>query len=87
MLRLTDIKLHLNHEEKALAKADLATLGKDAEPLKTLNVYKRRYDARDEKEIQLSSTTDGDVSEGNRLVEKYTKKTESSPTPGRAKQL
>ena len=33
MLRLTDIKLPLNHDEQALEKAVLATLGIDAEQL------------------------------------------------------
>ena len=81
MLRLTDIKLPLNHDEQALEKAVLATLGIDAEQLNTINVFKRGYDARNNKDIQLIYTLDVDVSNEGSLLEKFKKQTHVRPTP------
>ena len=81
MLRLTDIKLPLNHDEQALEKAVLATLGIDAEQLNTINVFKRGYDARNNKDIQLIYTLDVDVSNEDSLLEKFKKQTHVRPTP------
>ncbi len=46
MLRLTDLKLPLDHSESALAEAILARLGIDADALTGYRVAKRSYDAR-----------------------------------------
>ncbi|SHG40660.1 hypothetical protein SAMN05216361_2126 [Marisediminitalea aggregata] len=81
MLRLTDIKLPLNHDEQALEKAVLATLGIDAEQLNAINVFKRGYDARNNKDIQLIYTLDVDVSNEGSLLEKFKKQTHVRPTP------
>ncbi len=81
MLRLTDIKLPLNHDEQALEKAVLATLGIDAEQLNAINVFKRGYDARNNKDIQLIYTLDVDVSNEDSLLEKFKKQTHVRPTP------
>ena len=81
MLRLTDIKLPLNHDEHALEKAVLATLGIDAEQLNAINVFKRGYDARNNKDIQLIYTLDVDVSNEGNLLEKFKKQTHVRPTP------
>ena len=81
MLRLTDIKLPLNHDEQALEKAVLATLGIDAEQLNAINVFKRGYDARNNKDIQLIYTLDVDVSNEDSLLEKFIKQTHVRPTP------
>ena len=81
MLRLTDIKLPLNHDEHALEKAVLATLGIDAEQMNTINVFKRGYDARNNKDIQLIYTLDVDVSNEGSLLEKFKKQTHVRPTP------
>ena len=81
MLRLTDIKLPLNHDEQALEKAVLATLGIDAEQLNTIKVFKRGYDARNNKDIQLIYTLDVDVSNEDSLLEKFKKQTHVRPTP------
>ena len=53
MLRLTDIKLPLNHDESALSEAILAKLGIAADQLTEISVFKRGYDARNNKDIQL----------------------------------
>ena len=81
MLRLTDIKLPLNHDEQALERAVLATLGIDAEQLNAINVFKRGYDARNNKDIQLIYTLDVDVSNEDSLLEKFKKQTHVRPTP------
>ena len=81
MLRLTDIKLPLNHDEQALEKAVLATLGIDAEQLNAIKVFKRGYDARNNKDIQLIYTLDVDVSNEDSLLEKFKKQTHVRPTP------
>ena len=81
MLRLTDIKLPLNHDEQALEKAVLATLGIDAEQLNAIKVFKRGYDARNNKDIQLIYTLDVDVTNEDSLLEKFKKQTHVRPTP------
>ena len=81
MLRLTDIKLPLNHDEQALERAVLATLGIDAEQLNAINVFKRGYDARNNKDIQLIYTLDVDVTNEDSLLEKFKKQTHVRPTP------
>lgn len=81
MLRLTDIKLPLNHDEHALEKAVLATLGIDAEQLNAVNIFKRGYDARNNKDIQLIYTLDVDVTNEDSLLEKFKKHTHVRPTP------
>ena len=53
MLRLTDLKLPLDHDEAALAAAILARLGITAEELTSYSVAKRSYDARKRTAIAL----------------------------------
>ncbi|TPV60776.1 NAD(P)/FAD-dependent oxidoreductase [Aestuariibacter sp. GS-14] len=81
MLRLTDIKLPLNHEEQAIEAAVLATLGINADQLNAINIFKRGYDARNNKDIQLIYTLDVDVSNEKALLEKFKKQTHVRPTP------
>ncbi|MCP4421596.1 MAG: hypothetical protein GY805_33710, partial [Chloroflexi bacterium] len=66
---------------QALEKAVLATLGIDAEQLNAINVFKRGYDARNNKDIQLIYTLDVDVSNEDSLLEKFKKQTHVRPTP------
>ena len=58
MLRLTDIKLPLDHPESALAEAVLARLGIGAGDLTAVHVAKRSYDARRRGAIVLIYTLD-----------------------------
>jgi uncharacterized FAD-dependent dehydrogenase len=53
MLRLSEIKLPLNHTESDLPKAILRALNISAEELLSVNIYKRSYDARKKGNIQL----------------------------------
>ena len=58
MLRLTDIKLHLDHHEPALRDAILARLGIAADELTGYTVAKRSYDARKRGSIVLIYSVD-----------------------------
>ncbi len=53
MLRLSEIKLPLNHTENDLPEAILRTLKISAEELLGFNIYKRSYDARKKGNIML----------------------------------
>ncbi len=58
MLRLTDIKLPLDHADDALAKAICARLGIAADELTTFTIAKRSYDARKRGAIVLIYSVD-----------------------------
>ena len=53
MLRINDIKLPLNHAEEDLALAVIERLGIAAADLKTLDIFKRSYDARNKQKVLL----------------------------------
>jgi hypothetical protein len=61
MLRLTDIKLPLNHDEQALELAILNKLNISKSQLVSFELFKRGYDARNNKNIQLIYTLDVEV--------------------------
>ncbi|KQZ59246.1 MULTISPECIES: NAD(P)/FAD-dependent oxidoreductase [unclassified Lysobacter] len=61
MLRLTDIKLPLDHAESALGEAILARLGIGADELTGYTVAKRSYDARKRGDITLIYSVDVDT--------------------------
>lgn len=58
MLRLTDIKLPLDHDEQALEQAILSKLKITKRDLVSFNMFKRGYDARNNNNIQLIYTLD-----------------------------
>ncbi len=61
MIRLTDIKLPLDHPEGAIASAILTKLGIAASELKGYSVFRRGFDARKPSAIRLIYTLDADV--------------------------
>ncbi len=61
MLRLTVIRLPLDHPEPALRDAVIARLGITAGRLRTLKVFKRGYDARKRSAIVFVYTVDCEV--------------------------
>jgi uncharacterized FAD-dependent dehydrogenase len=61
MIRVTQLKLPLDHESNALPAAICARLGIDAADLRTFTVVRRAYDAR--KRITLVYTLDVDVAD------------------------
>ena len=58
MLRITELRLPLNHEESALRAAVLQRLGVADADLLGLEVFRRGYDARRKSDIQLVYTLD-----------------------------
>jgi uncharacterized protein len=58
MIRITDLRLPLDHPEPALRAAVLARLGLDEAQLGTVTVFRRGYDARKRSAIQLAYTLD-----------------------------
>ena len=63
MLRLSEIKLPLNHTENDLPEAILRTLNISAEELLGFNIYKRSYDARKKGNIMLIYQLDIELSD------------------------
>ena len=71
MLRLTDIKLPLNHDEQALEFAVLDKLNISKSELVSVDMYKRGYDARNNKNIQLIYTLDVEVTDQQQLLSQF----------------
>ena len=63
MLRLTDIKLPLDHEEGELAAAIAHKLGVEIAELRRVSVFKRSYDARNKSNILLIYQVDVELDE------------------------
>ena len=61
MLRITELRLPLDHAEAALRAAVLARLGIPSAALKTFSVFRRAWDARKKTAIVLSYTVDCEV--------------------------
>ncbi|MFC3201582.1 NAD(P)/FAD-dependent oxidoreductase [Alteromonas oceani] len=81
MLRLTDIKLPLDHDDSALAAAIVSKLAIAADDLLNINVFKRGYDARNNRDIQLIYTVDVEVNGEAELLGKFAKDTQVRVTP------
>lgn len=81
MLRLTDIKLPLDHDDSALAAAIVSKLAIAADDLLNINVFKRGYDARNNRDIQLIYTVDVEVNGEADLLAKFARDTQVRVTP------
>ncbi len=66
MLRLTDIKLALDHPKSELERAILKKLGIQPEDLLGYSIFKRSYDARRKNDIKLIYTLNVDSQAGKR---------------------
>ncbi|WP_077342330.1 NAD(P)/FAD-dependent oxidoreductase [Pseudocolwellia agarivorans] len=71
MLRLTNLKLDLNHQPEELEQAILDKLSINADQLVSFNVFKRGYDARRKNTIILMYTIDVDTTINEQLLEKF----------------
>lgn len=71
MLRITDIKLPLDHQDLDLNRAVLDKIGCQAEQLKTVSVFKRGFDARNKNAIQLIYTLDIDVNDQDVILARF----------------
>ncbi len=71
MLRLTEIRLPIDHDEKALEQAVLDRLGIDASHLLGMTVYRRNYDARKKSAIFFSYSVDVETDCEEALLSKF----------------
>lgn len=71
MLRLTDIKLPLDHDEFAIEQAILHKLNINKAELLSYEMFKRGYDARNNKDIKLIYTLDIEVSNQPQLLAQF----------------
>lgn len=71
MLRLTNIKLALDHSPEQLPQAILEKLGIESEQLINFTVFKRGYDARKKSNIILIYTLDVNTTLNGELLERF----------------
>ena len=81
MLRLTNLKLDLNHQPEELEQAILQTLSITADQLLSFNVFKRGYDARRKNSIILMYTIDVNTSQNEQLLEQFANDQNVKPSP------
>ncbi len=81
MIRLTEIKLPLNHDEAALPAAILSKLKLKPEQLKSFSMFKRGYDARKKSDIQLIYTLDVEVEQEAAILKTFEKDQHVKPSP------
>jgi hypothetical protein len=71
MIRLTEIKLPLDHEESAIQDAIEAKLGINSDQVLSFNIFKRGYDARKKSKILLIYTLDVLIENEAELLEQF----------------
>jgi hypothetical protein len=81
MLRLSEIKLPLEHTEEDLKIAILNKLKISADELTGFSVFKRSYDARKRDAISLVYTLDVDTPKQKQILKQSKKNTRILPTP------
>ena len=81
MLRLTDIRLPLEHPPDALRAAVVGRLGVPADHLLSLQVFKRAVDARKRSAILFIYTVDVDVRDENTVLKRLKKDRRVAPSP------
>ncbi|MFA0014932.1 NAD(P)/FAD-dependent oxidoreductase [Vibrio lentus] len=84
MIRLTEIKLPLDHEESAVQAAIEAKLGINADQIISFNIFKRGYDARKKSKILLIYTLDVLVENEAELLEQFISDPHVKVTPDMA---
>lgn len=84
MIRLTNIKLALDHQEHELQQAILQQLSIDEEQLVNFSVFKRGYDARKKSNIFLIYTLDVDTTCNESLLEQFSQDNQVKATPDMA---
>ncbi|HAS6037394.1 TPA: NAD(P)/FAD-dependent oxidoreductase [Vibrio vulnificus] len=81
MIRLTELRLPLDHEEGALLEAITTKLGISAEQVLSFSMFRRGYDARKKTNIQLIYTLDIEVANQDKLLAKFSKDPHVRETP------
>jgi len=81
MLRLTEIKLPLDHAPDAIAKAVLTRLGITAKDLISCTVFRRAHDARRKSSIMLIYSLDVEVKNEAAVLKRFANDVHVKPTP------
>jgi uncharacterized FAD-dependent dehydrogenase len=81
MIRLTDIKLPLDHAEGAIEAAIRARLGLGKSGMLGFSVFRRGHDARKRGNIQLIYTLDVEVTDEAALLKRYADDKHVQPSP------
>jgi len=81
MIRLTDIKLPLDHAEGAVEAAIRAKLGLGKDGLRGFTVFRRGYDARKRGAIQLIYTLDVELADEAAMLKRHADDKHVQPTP------
>lgn len=81
MLRLSEVKLPLNHPEEAIATAIYRKLRIEPKDLTRYSIFKRSYDARKRENIQLVYILDVETSQEKQLLQRFKKNPQIRPTP------
>ena len=81
MLRLTEIKLPLDHPPEAIAKAAAAKLGIAAKDLLSCTLFKRGNDARKKHAIVLVYALDVEVKDEAAILKRFANDKDVKPTP------
>lgn len=81
MLRLTELRLPLDHPPEALRDAVAQRLGLAATALRRVSVVRRGYDARKPRAIMLVYTLDIDLAEEAAVLRRHAGDPHLSPAP------
>jgi uncharacterized protein len=81
MLRITELRLPLDHDDGALRSAIVARLGVPDAELRSFNVFKRAYDARKKTAIQLIYTIDCELAEEAPVLARFAGDAHVRPAP------
>jgi uncharacterized FAD-dependent dehydrogenase len=84
MIRLTELRLPLNHPEDALRAAVLGRLGIGDAALQAMHVFRRGYDARKPQAIMLVYTLDCEVADEAALLARHAGDQRIGPAPDTA---
>ncbi|RDI97248.1 NAD(P)/FAD-dependent oxidoreductase [Dyella solisilvae] len=81
MLRLTDLKLPLDHPEGAIEAAVRARLGLGKDALRAVHLFRRGYDARKRGDIQLIYTLDVELADEAGVLKRHAGDKHVQPSP------
>ena len=81
MLRLTEIKLPLDHPPEAVAQAAAKKLGIEAQDLLSCSIFRRAHDARKKSNIHLVYSLDVEVKNESAILKKFARDHQVQPTP------
>jgi uncharacterized protein len=81
MIRLTEVKLPINHPPEAIEQAALALLGIPASDMLSCTVFRRGNDARKKQNILLVYALDVEVKNEAAVLARFAKRNDIKPTP------